>query len=134
MTMKDRRAAARRMMARRPFLAGMIGVTGAIVLGGGVYEAARMMSYGRRHNTQYDDLLDLLDDRHEAGRIGRAVLEDAQFEPWTAAPQLRNRIAEHGDLAGAIEDDAEQARLVEVNGWMLPETLALLCALSAVMG
>ncbi len=134
MTIKDQREAARRIIARRPLLAGLVGLVGAGILGFGGYEALRMMSYARKHKTLYDDLLDLLADRGDATRVGRVVLQQAQFEPWTAAPVLRARLKEQGDLEEVLLNDAAEARLVDVEGWMLPESLGLLCALSAVMG
>lgn len=81
--------------------------------------------------TPYDDLLALLDDRDADAQIGEAVLAGKdEFDANTVAGQLRARIAGRS-LAAVTAEDAAQGRVVETNGWVLPETLALLCALAA---
>jgi hypothetical protein len=46
------------------------------------------------------------------------------------AADLRSRIAGR-PLATVIAEDASDGRLVEGSGWVLPETLGLICALAA---
>lgn len=86
----------------------------------------------KRHApSPYDDLLGLLDDRDAGAQIGETVLAEVEeFDPTVMADELRNRIAKR-PLAEVLADDAEQGRVVEAGGWVLPETLGLLCALAA---
>lgn len=79
----------------------------------------------------YDDVFARLIDRDAAARIGQDVLIDMpNLETVAAANTVRARLS-HQSLTQACAEDAETARLVEANGWVMPETLALLCALAA---
>ncbi len=103
---------------------------GVVVLaGGGV--AARLLLRKRFAPTPYDDLIALVEDRDGAAQIGETVLAEVEdFEPTAMAADLRSRIAGR-PLAGVIAEDASDGRLVEAGGWVLPETLGLICALAA---
>ncbi|MBI3677187.1 MAG: hypothetical protein HY243_11300 [Proteobacteria bacterium] len=117
---------------RRRLVIGGLAALGVGVMGAYTLQTLGFM-YRRPHNKQYDDLLSLIWNRENAERIGVIVLdEDGQFEPWTVAPQLRRRIGKR-KLPEVILEDAKQGRLVEARGWVIPETLALLSALSAVI-
>jgi hypothetical protein len=48
------------------------------------------------------------------------------------AAQLRNRIGGHS-LARPIAEDLSNNRLIEAQGWLLPDTLAELCTLAAMV-
>ena len=98
--------------------------------GGAAWEIFRRIR-PRRRLTQFDDVLSLLPDRDDAVVVGNIVREKAeQIEPWRIAPQLRERL-DGRTLEEAAMKDVAEARLVEAAGWLLPETLALLCALAA---
>lgn len=115
------------LLTRRNIL---IGAGGAVVAAGAIYEARQLL---RKHYkpTQYDDLLALLDDRDAGAQVGHAVLaEIGDFDPALAAADLRARL-KTATLASAIADDVSAGRLLEARGWLLPETLALLCAVAA---
>jgi len=78
--------------------------------------------------TPYDDVLAALVDREEAIKFG-ALVSDAPA-PSALAARLRATLKPAG-LAGAAASDIAAARLVEVNGWVVPESVALLSALAA---
>ncbi len=109
----------------------------AIIAGGGVAAAAvagiggRLLLRKRYAPSPYDDLLALLDDRDADAQIGEAVLAEVdEFDPSALADDLRNRIAKRR-LSIVVIEDASEDRLVEAHGWVLPETLGLLCVLAA---
>ena len=109
----------------------------AMIAGGG---AAVLVAAGvggrfllrRRHApSPYDDLLALLDDRDADAQIGETVLAEVEeFDPKAVADELRARIAKR-PLATVLAEDVADGRIVEAGGWVLPETLGLLCALAA---
>ena len=78
--------------------------------------------------TPYDDLLTRLIDREEAIRLGAHMTGD--FDTRREAAQLRAAFANQ-DLATAIQADIAAGRLVEVEGWVVPQTLAQLSRLAA---
>ncbi len=101
----------------------------ALVLGAG-YEGRRLW---RKHYapSPYDDLLAKLDNRDADAQLGEAVLgEIDDFDPKTVAAGLRAKL-EHKTLEQSVAEDVAAGRVIEANGWVLPETLALLCALAA---
>ena len=79
----------------------------------------------------YDDLLAKLPDRDSAGRLGAAFLaENKIFNADKSARALRQRLSAR-TLDSAMDSDLAQMRMTEVHGWVLPETLVILCALAA---
>jgi len=78
--------------------------------------------------TPYDDVLATLVDREQAARIGAFV--PGAPGPKTLAARLRALLKPDG-LAGAVRADLAADRLVEVDGWLLPQSVALLSALAA---
>lgn len=109
----------------------------ALIAGGGVAVVAaagvggRLILRKRYAPSPYDDLLEQLEDRDAAAQIGETVLAEVEeFDPREMADQLRARIGKRS-LATAIEEDATTGRLVEAGGWVMPETLGLICALAA---
>ena len=120
-------------IARRPLLIALGAIVGVGVVGGGLYEAGLL---GRHFHSAagYEDLLSGLGDREAANRLGEAVLgEMGTFEPARTAHELRKHMA-HRPLAPVLTEDLSQDRVVEIRGWILPETLAFLCGLSAKLG
>jgi len=107
----------------------VLGGGAVAVIGGGV--AARLLLRKRYAPSPYDDLLALLDDRDAAAQIGETVLADVKdFEPIAQAIALRARIKAR-PFATVTAEDAVQGRIIEASGWVLPETLGLICALAA---
>jgi hypothetical protein len=117
-------------IARRPFLAGLFGLLGLSLIGGAAYEMAHVVN--RRYApTAFDDLLSQLADRDSAERVGTVVLSSArEYDVRQVARDLRQRIGGR-PLVEVLDADIAQDRLAEVNGWLMPETLAQLCGLAA---
>lgn len=118
---------------RRPLLIALGAALGVGAVGGALYEAGFI---GHRFHSAagYEDLLSGLADRDAANRLGAAVLDETgSFQTGQVAHELRKRIA-HRPLAAVLAADLADANLVEVGGWVLPETLTLLCGLSAKLG
>ena len=79
--------------------------------------------------TPYDDLLARLVDREEAAKLGAHVL--GSFDTIGLATRLRAALGK-GDLTAAAGADIAAGRLVDVEGWVLPETVARLSSLAAM--
>lgn len=110
-------------------------VAGLSVVAGGGFGVFELLAMRRRHypSTPYDDLLSQLDDRDRAVKLGRASL--AELRPNGAqmlSTELRAHLG-HARLSEVVASDARKGALVEANGWVLPETLAKLCALAALV-
>jgi hypothetical protein len=117
-------------ITRRPFLAGFLAAFGVGIVGGGIYEFPKLF---KKHYppTPYDDLLALLPDRDAAVRLGKA---DAAVSSATSTQALAAHLrAEFGPrpLLEILEADLRSNRLVELKGWVLPESLVSLCTLAA---
>ena len=112
-------------MKRREFLAGV--VAAGVALAAGLY---RFTGLFVKHYppTPYDDLLGQLTDREQAAKLGAkaATASDASSQAARVWTSLQGR-----DLATAINTDITSGRVTEVDGWLLPQTLADLCALAA---
>jgi hypothetical protein len=106
-----------------------LGGSAVVLVAGSV--GGRLLLRKRYAPTPYDDLIALVDDRDAAAQIGETVLAEVEdFEPVAKAADLRTRIAGR-PLAAVLTEDAGEDRLVEGGGWVLPETLGLICALAA---
>jgi hypothetical protein len=78
--------------------------------------------------TPYDDLLMRLTDREEAAKLGTQL--KGSFDVAAQSARLRDTFRRQ-DLAAAANADIAAGRLVEVEGWVLPETVVLLSALAS---
>ena len=108
----------------------VIGAGSAVVLAATAFEGSRLL---RKHHapTPYDDLLSRIDNRDAAAQIGEAVLAKFDdFDAKTVAADMRARL-EHNTLVQVASGDAVEGRLLEAGGWVIPQTLGLLCALAA---
>ena len=116
--------------SRRAVLLGglaALGVGLAAVMG---YKAKALLG-PHYPSTPFDDLLSRLPDRENAARLGSAVLKQTPtFDAHGAAAWLRARLGASA-LADAMNEDLQNHHSVEVHGWVLPVTLATLCALAA---
>jgi hypothetical protein len=77
--------------------------------------------------TPYDDVLGALQDREQAAKLGALVSETPA--PQLLAAKLRGTIK--AGLTATAKADAASGRLMEVSGWVVPESVALLSALAA---
>lgn len=113
----------------------------AVTVGGGIAAALGIAAIGitvprlfghRYRRTPYDDLFAQLVDRGEAAKVGSAALDSiGNVTAAKLAKEVRQRMDRRTLLETANSDLAE-GKLAEVHGWVLPETLVLLCALAAV--
>jgi hypothetical protein len=78
--------------------------------------------------TPYDDLLARLIDREQAAKLGAQL--KGSFDLASQSARLRDTFHKQ-DLAAAVNADIAAGHLVEVGGWVLPETVALLSALAS---
>jgi len=78
--------------------------------------------------TPYDDLLMRLTDRGEAAKLGARM--KGSFDLASQSARLRDTFRKQ-DLVAATHADIAAGRLVEVGGWVLPETVVLLSALAS---
>jgi len=119
-------------IARRPFLLGAFAVLAAIAGTGVLLETPT----ARRNRAVFfhGNLLGLLDDRDDARLIGASVLKGLKgFDVHETTRLLGGRIGKRA-LGDVLVGDAVAGRLGDAGGWVLPETLALLCALAAKTG
>lgn len=114
-------------LSRRNILIGAGGV--AVVAGAGI-TAGRLLR--KRHApSPYDDLLARLDDRDGDAQIGEAVLAARpDFDAAKVAEVLRAKL-KGSTLGDVAAKDATDGHIIEARGWVLPESVALLCALAA---
>jgi hypothetical protein len=112
-------------MRRRNFIAG-VAAAGAVVVAG----LHRFTDLFVKHYppTPYDDVLSRLVDREQAVKLGASV--SGKPDPKSLAAQLRAGLKSDG-LAAAAEADVAADRITEVDGWLLPQSVALLAALAS---
>ena len=115
-------------MKRRTLLAGL-GVLVAAAAGGAAF---KLRLFRKRYPpSPYDDLLGRLLDRDWAEKFGAAVRKAMpDFTPAEAAIRLRAALG-GGDLERAARADASAGRVLEISGWLVPESAALLAGLAA---
>jgi hypothetical protein len=117
-------------IARRRLLAGGLAGIGLAAVGLLAYEVPKVLET-HYPKTPYDDLIGRLPNRDDAARLGSAVISaEKDFDPQRTARKLRDRLKSIS-LAAAADADARGSRLLEAGGWVLPYTLAELCALAA---
>lgn len=127
-------------LSRRVVAIGGFAVAGAAVVAGAAYELPRL--FKRRARGEYADLVNRLDDPDQAATVGRQILRQMDLGPSVDAGaatdnMIRQMAADirtwlkHKSLKDLVADDIAQHKLAEVDGWVLPTTLAGLCALAA---
>jgi hypothetical protein len=107
-------------------------ILGALaVMAGGLAVGWRSLFAKHYPPTPYDDVLKRLADREWAEKFGVSALKTMpSFSAGAGAARLRT-ILGSGSLAAAATRDAEGGRLAEVEGWLVPESVALIAALAA---
>jgi hypothetical protein len=108
----------------------IVATAGALVAIAAGYEAFRIL-HPHSPQTPYDDLLDRLSDREAGRQLGAAFLAThSDFTASAAAHVLRRRIGER-ELSATLESEVTHGDLTEAGHWIVPQTLAGLCALAA---
>ena len=112
-------------MRRRTLIGGVAAAAAAVTAG--LYRFTNLLV---KHYppTPYDDVLAALADRGQAAKLGAMVRDPSA--PEALAARLRGLLKPNG-LAGAAGADIAADRLAEVDGWLVPESVALLSALAA---
>jgi hypothetical protein len=113
-------------MKRRTILVGLGAL--AVAAGGAAW---KLRPFRKQYPpTPYDDVLSHLDDRDWAAKFGvAAAAAMPDFTPANGAARLRVLLA-GSDLKTVALHDAEAGRLVEVGGWLVPQSIALMAALA----
>jgi hypothetical protein len=113
-------------MNRRNVIGGMAAAALAVIGGA----AWKFHIFAKRYPaTPYDDLLGQLVEREPAAKLGAAVLHsNPGFRLAPLAADLRQPGRE---LARRAPLDAGQNRLLEADGWVLPDSVARYAALAA---
>jgi hypothetical protein len=112
-------------MKRRDVIAGVAAM--GVALAAGVYRFTDLIE---KHYlpTPYDDLLGKLTDRKQAAKLGAKV--SGGFDMQSQVARLRAVLQSHS-LTEAADADIAASRMVEIDGWVLPQTVAWLSALAA---
>ena len=111
-------------MKRRTMIGGVVVAAGAAAAGLYRFTDLFVKHYAP---TPYDDLLVQLVDREQAAKLGARMTGGG--EAATLAAQLRGTMKD--GLAAAAAADAAAGRVVEVDGWVVPQSLARLAMLAA---
>lgn len=114
-------------LSRRSLTIGGIAAAGAAVIAGAIYEAPKL--FKRRLHGEYAELVGKLNDPEKAAIVGR-VVDDRGNPSKEELSDLKKALAANS-LADVATADAQKDRLAEADGWVLPATLATLCALAA---
>ena len=112
-------------MKRRSLIAGVAAASAAVAAGLYRFTDLFVKHYAP---TPYDDVLAALTDREQAAKLGAFVAEAPP--PQALAEKLRGTVKSNG-LAATAKADAAAGRVMEVDGWLVPESVALLSALAA---
>jgi hypothetical protein len=112
-------------LKRRNIIAGI--AAGGAALAAGLY---RFTDLFVKHYppTPYDDLLGQLIDREQAARLG--VKATGVFDAPGQAARLRAGLRGQS-LVAAANADIAAGRMAEIDGWVLPQTVAMLSTLAA---
>ena len=113
-------------LSRRTIALGAM-AAGVAALGGALYELPKFLK--RRAHGEYASLVNRLSDPDAAATLGHAAAGEISAE--TAAADLKARL-KTGTLAElAAADSADPDRIVEVEGWVLPFSIAEISVLAA---
>ncbi len=114
-------------VTRRPLVLSALALIGVGIAGGIAVEAPRLLR--KRIHSPYDDITDQISDQEQAVKVGDAVIAKlGTFDVAKSANALRVR---KGSLLDMAKADITAGRMLEAKGWVLPESLALACAILA---
>ena len=112
-------------MRRRSLIAGVAAAGAAVAAGLYRFTDLFVKHYAP---TPYDDVLAALVDREQAVRFGALVGSAPDAKSLAAKLRL---VLKSAGLNAAAKADAMTGRIMEVDGWVVPESVALLSALAA---
>lgn len=114
-------------VTRRPLVLSALALIGVGIAGGIAVEGPRLLR--KRIHSPYDDITDQISDQEQAVKVGDAVIAKlGTFDVAKSANALRVR---KGSLMDMAKADIAAGRTLEAKGWVLPESLALACAILA---
>lgn len=114
-------------VTRRPLVLSALALIGVGIAGGIAVEAPRLLK--KRIHSPYDDITDQISDQEQAVKVGDAVIAKlGTFDAAKSANMLRVR---KGSLMDMAKVDIAASKTLEAKGWVLPESLALACAILA---
>ena len=105
------------------------GVAAIVAAGVAVRELPHVLRH-RYRRSAYDDLLLKLADRDSGVIVGRAANRDMPGSSSAIAALLRQRLRT-GSLQSVATYELSQDRMLVAGGWVVPESLALICVLAA---
>jgi hypothetical protein len=112
-------------VSRRDLLLAGGGAAGIALLGASAYQIFRP----HHAPTPYDDLLDLLESREDAARAG-SLMTAIPGDAAMLAKELRATFSGFS-LAQICARELDRKELFLADGWVVPNSLARLCALAA---
>jgi CRISPR/Cas system CMR subunit Cmr4 (Cas7 group RAMP superfamily) len=112
-------------MKRRNMIAGVVAAGAAVTAGLYRFTDLFVKHYPA---SPYDDVLVHLTDREQAARLGAHVT--GPFDIKSQATRLR-LMFQGQTFASAATADIATGRMVEVSGWLLPQTVVALSVLAA---
>jgi hypothetical protein len=109
---------------------GGLGVAVLAAIGAVAWKAPALFGGPRAYGI-YVGITGQLNDQDQSVLIGKAVIAALPgFNASSVAQALRARIGT-ATLEDVAKTDAEKNRLLEAQGWVMPESVALACALAA---
>lgn len=105
------------------------GAAAAIVIAAGaIYEFPRLVA--RKLKGPYGDLVAKLAEPKRAALLGRSVLY-GNAGLLSESPEAMSQQLAQKPLAQIVADDVVRGSLIEAQGWILPQSLGVLCAMAA---
>jgi hypothetical protein len=114
-------------VTRRPLVLSALALIGVGIAGGITVEAPRLLK--KRIHSPYDDITDQIADQEQAIKVGDAVI--AKLGTFDAAKSANVLRARKGSLVDMARADIDAGKTQEAGGWVLPQSLALACAILA---
>jgi hypothetical protein len=108
----------------------LIGAVSAVAAAAVAIRELPLVLRRRYRRTPYDDLLSKLTDRDSSVAFGRAANKTTPGSASAIAALLRQRLR-HGSLQAVVARELSQGHVFVAGGWVVSESLALICALAA---